>query len=114
MANDADRKVINGGFARTNRWRGRSGQSYELVAERFDTFSLDDAQLYLLAKGAHVLWVGSTDDLVGDPHSRARFRLALDCADRIFRLANGGAEAERLSTIWDLEGGELALEAVAA
>ena len=65
-----------------------------------------EAELYLIAKGSHVLWVGSTGELVGDPLSRSRFRLALDCADRVFRLLTPGAAAERLSTIWDLEGAE--------
>ena len=53
-----------------------------------------------------MLWVGSTGDLVSDPMSRSRFRLALDCADRVFRVKSRGAEGERYSTIWDLEGAE--------
>ena len=73
-----------------------------------------DAELYLLAKGSHVLWVGSTDELVGDPMSRSRFRLALDCADRVFRVVAPGAAAERLSTIWDLEGAAPIVSARAA
>jgi hypothetical protein len=36
--------------------------------------------------------------------SRTRFRLALDCADRAFRVRSSGAPDERLSTVWDLEG----------
>jgi hypothetical protein len=75
---------------------------------------MSDAELYLIAKGSHVLWVGSTDELVGDPMSRSRFRLALDCADRVFRLLSPGAAAERLSTIWDLEGAEPLTAAKAA
>ena len=43
-----------------------------------------------------------------------RFRLALDCADRVFRLLTPPV-GERYATIWDLEGGEpLVAEQVAA
>ena len=75
-----------------------------MVSENLDHFAMSDVELYVLAKGSHVLWVGSTGELVGDPMSRSRFRLALDCADRVFRVLSPGAVAERLSTIWDLEG----------
>ncbi|GHA26024.1 hypothetical protein GCM10007989_22170 [Devosia pacifica] len=69
-------------------------------------FSLNSDDLYVIAKGAHVLWVGSSEELVVDPQSRARFRLALDCADRAYRVCDCGSESARLSTIWDLEGAE--------
>ena len=75
-----------------------------MVSENLDHFAMSDVELYVLAKGSHVLWVGSTGELVGDPMSRSRFRLAFDCADRVFRVLSPGAAAERLSTIWDLEG----------
>lgn len=99
-------KSILQAFGRETHWLGRSGRSYDLVAEKLDAFGMEDADLYLIAKGNHVLWVGSTAELVSDPMSRSRFRLALDCGDRAFRLASRGAEADRLSTIWDLEGAE--------
>ena len=114
MANAVENRIVTGAFVRTTRWLGRSGRSYELVGENLDTFSMDDSALYLIAKGNHVLWVGSTGELVNDPLSRARFRLAMDCADRIFRLQQAGAEAERLSVISDLETGEPLPTAVAA
>lgn len=87
-------------------WRGRSGRNYALMSVGLDHFQLDDSALYLVAKGPLVLWVGSGDDLVGDASSRSRLRLALDCADRAFRVVSGSGEAERLTTIWDLEGAE--------
>jgi len=105
MTSRENSKVISAGFGRTNRWLGSSGRSYELISENLATFSVEDSALYLLAKGTLVLWVGSTGELVGDHLSRARFRLALGCADRVFRLASTGQDAERLSIISDLEGG---------
>lgn len=102
----SENRIVAHGFGRHSHWQGRSGRSYDLVSENLDHFAMGDAELYLIAKGNHVLWVGSTGELVGDPLSRSRFRLALDCADRVFRLLSPGATAERLSTIWDLEGAE--------
>lgn len=114
MAGIVDSNVVSHGFARPASWLGRSGRAYGLVGESLDHFAMGDAELYLIAKGGNVLWVGSTADLVNDPASRSRFRLALSCADRVFRLASPGAEADRLSTIWDLEGAEPMSGAVAA
>jgi hypothetical protein len=97
-------RIVTHGFNWHTSWQGRSGRAYGVVSENLEHFAMGDAELYLIAKGGHVLWVGSTGELVGDPMSRSRFRLALDCADRVFRLLSPGAAAERLSTIWDLEG----------
>jgi hypothetical protein len=87
-------------------WRGRSGRDYQLVGQTLDRFALEEDELYLIAKGRLVLWVGSSDDLVADSTSRSRFRLALDCADRVFRVETPGDELARITTIWDLEGAE--------
>lgn len=114
MAGTFDNRGMVQGFGRLSHWLGRSGRAYDLVGENLDRFAMADAELYLIAKGNHVLWVGSTGELVGDPMSRSRFRLALDCADRVFRLISPGAAAERLGTIWDLEGAEPAQDAQAA
>lgn len=97
-------RIVPRGFGRQTSWQGRSGRAYGVVSESLEHFAMGDAELYLMAKGSHVLWVGSTGELVGDPMSRSRFRLALDCADRVFRLLSPGVAADRLSTIWDLEG----------
>ena len=93
-----------------SQWQGRSGRAYALNAESLEHFAMAVTDLYLIAKGTHVLWVGSTEDLVADPMSRTRFRLALDCATSVFRL---DAPENRLSTIWDLEQAVPAPEAVA-
>lgn len=95
-------------------WRGRSGRDYQLAGETLDHFALDDDELYLIAKGTLVLWVGSSGDLVADPASRSRFRLALDCADRVFRVEIPGDDLARMTTIWDLEGAEPMAELSAA
>ena len=104
MAPSADIRVLSTPWSRTTLWQGRSGQVYELQIESLENFSVADDNLYLVAKGGHALWVGSTEELVGDPMSRTRFRLALDCADRVFRVRTASTANERLSTIWDLEG----------
>lgn len=109
-----ENRIVAHTFGRQSSWQGRSGRAYGLVSENPEHFAMSDADLYLVAKGNHVLWVGSTGELVSDPMSRTRFRLALDCADRVFRLSTPGAAAERLSTIWDLEGAEPLLGAQAA
>ena len=90
------------GGDRTNvvHWQGHSGRDYGLQPRAVDKFAMEEAELYLIAKGSHVLWVGSTQDLVADPMSRSRFRLALDCATNVFSLP---APEDRLATIWDLE-----------
>lgn len=85
------------------RWRGRSGRRFELVPENLDRFAMRDGELLILAKGNHVMWVGANEELVADPVSRARFRLAMSCADRAFSFPLVDLPGERLSTIWDLE-----------
>ncbi|KKC35841.1 hypothetical protein WH87_14800 [Devosia epidermidihirudinis] len=109
-----DSRIVTHGFGRQTNWLGRSGRAYDLIAENLERFAMGDTELYMIAKGSHVLWVGSTGELVTDPMSRTRFRLALDCADRVFRLISPRTEAERLSTIWDLEGAEPVSSAQAA
>jgi hypothetical protein len=81
-------------------WRGQSGNLYALRHENLASFAMTEADLYVIAKGTHVLWVGATQDLVDDPLSRQRFRLALDCATDVFALE---APENRVAAIWDLE-----------
>lgn len=114
MAPIADRTGPIPPHRRRTNWRGRSGRAYALAGESLERFALQGDALYLIAKGSLVLWVGSSEDLVADPMSRTRFRLALDCADRIYRVDETEDEATRLATIWDLEGAEPAAELSAA
>jgi len=93
-------------FTRSVNWQGKSGRAYLLSPDRFDSFALVPGNLYVVASGALVLWVGSIDDIVNDQQSRARFRLAMDCADRVFHLAAPADEVARMTLIWDLEGAE--------
>lgn len=95
-------------------WRGRSGRFYALTPLRLHDFALRDGELYLVALGNLVLWAGSADDIVHDSASRARFRLAVDCADRAFLVGAGNDPVERLTTVWDLEGAEPVTGVVAA
>jgi hypothetical protein len=87
-------------------WRGRSGQCYALQPMRFDSFALLGEGLFLLALGSAPLWVGTAADVIGDADNRSRFRLALDCADRVFSLETRADEAGRMAMVWDLEGAE--------
>lgn len=90
---------------RATHWQGVSGRLYGIVLESVDGFTLRENHLYIIAGPRAVLWVGSTAELVADPTSRTRFRHALGVAERIIRLKAPTEEAERLSTIVDLEGG---------
>lgn len=104
-----------GPAARLIAWRGRSGRLYALLPERIDSFSLSGDGLYLMAKGSNVLWAGGAGDVIADQQSRARFRLALVAADRVFRVAEERPDpTERMTTIWDLEGAEPQSGAAAA
>jgi len=100
--------------APTMRWRGRSGRQYTLRAARLDDFALRNNALYLVARGSLVLWAGSSDDVIHDANSRARFRLAIDCADRVFEVEAGADQVERMTAVWDLEGAEPLPEQAAA
>jgi hypothetical protein len=87
-------------------WRGRSGRHYGMEPVSLDRFILNTGELYLVALREIVLWVGSAEDLIADYQSRSRFRLAMDCADRVLRIDVVTDEVERATIIWDLEGGE--------
>jgi len=91
-------------FVRPVNWRGRSGRFYALSAESLDDFCLRNDDVYLVARGSLVLWAGSSRDVIDDAQSRARFRLALTCADRVFHVDSTDDDVERMTLIWDLEG----------
>jgi hypothetical protein len=95
-------------------WRGRSGRLYLLEPVRLGDFALRNNELYMIALGSHVLWTGSAEDVIQDATSRASFRLALDCADRAYRVDAAEDQVERMTTIWDLEGAEPVTGVVAA
>jgi hypothetical protein len=103
----AAQRVSTGiGLGRQVNWRGRSGRVYALAPEHLDGFALRGDAVHLLALGSNVLWVGGADEVINDAPSRARFRLALDCADRAFELAADGDGVARMTIVWDLEGAE--------
>ena len=99
-----DKTLSQQGFSRPVNWRGRSGRYYALSPERLDDFMLRGNELYLIARGTLVLWAGSAQDIIADPQSRARFRLALAAADRVFHVETSQDDIERMTVIWDLEG----------
>ncbi len=100
------------GLQRSTLWRGRSGRVYALATDRLADFALCGSELSLVARGNLVLWVGSLAEVVNDADSRARFRLALDCADRAFRMTAPSDAVDRATIIWDLEGAGPAVTAV--
>lgn len=102
----AERRLTAQAPLRQVNWRGRSGRFYALVQERLDAFALTTSGLYLLARGTVPMWVGTADDVINDAQSRARFRLALEAADRAFLVESPGDELSRMTTVWDLEGAE--------
>jgi len=95
-----------GAVSRTFNWRGKSGRAYPLTLRRIEDFLLETGTLYVVANGAMVLWVGTDADVINDQQSRARFRLAIDCADRVFSLDTPLDDVEKMTLVWDLEGAE--------
>ena len=87
-------------------WRGRSGRFYALTPLPIDRFALDSPDLYLLARGADVLWVGTEAEIIGDAAQRAAFRAALRIANAAFRVAAPAVEIDRVTMAWDLEEAE--------
>ena len=106
MIVDFEHRKIAKASTPANLWRGRSGALHPFVAEPLDSFGLDPSVLHVIAGGPLVLWVGSATDIVADASSRARFRLAMSCADRVFAVAAPTDEVARATMIWDLEGAE--------
>jgi hypothetical protein len=87
-------------------WQGRSGRLYALSCLRLGDLALSNSELCLIARGSSVLWVGSASEVIGDQSSRARFRLALENAERAFVLPAPSDEVTRMTLIWDLEGAQ--------
>ncbi|MDC9826440.1 hypothetical protein PRN20_22110 [Devosia sp. ZB163] len=106
MVPTLDRTLLQHAMAHPVNWRGRSGRYYALEPLRLEDFRFAGDELYLIALGPHVLWAGGAADLVEDAVSRARFRLAMDCADRVFHVETSTDAIERLTVVWDLEGAE--------
>lgn len=106
MASGAERRLAVMPLPRQVNWRGRSGRFYALMPERLDSFHLVGEDLFLLARGTLPVWVGSAFDVINDAQSRARFRLALEAADRAFAVDVEADEVTRMTVVWDLEGAE--------
>jgi len=88
-------------------WLGRSGRSYALVPEQIEDFVLEGRDLYVIAEGEKLRWIGTAGDLIQDQVSRARFREAVKVASSVLRLSNAGNDVERMTAVWDIEGGHL-------
>lgn len=92
--------------AQATNWRGRSGRFYAMAALPLDRFALEDDELYLLARGVDVLWVGTKAEVVADAARRAAFRTALRFANAAFRIEAPASDVDRMTMAWDLEGAE--------
>jgi hypothetical protein len=92
--------------ARATNWRGRSGRFYALTPLPIDRFGLVGDDLFLLARGPDVLWVGSEAEVVGDAARRAGFRAALRFANGAFRITPPDNAIDRMAMALDLEGAE--------
>ena len=104
MASVAERRVDpESSFAQVCNWRGASGRLYALTPDQIDAFALSGTDLYVVAEGPSVSWVGSAGDLIGDATSRARFRQAMQHADAVFHTIAPTGDVERMTLAWDLE-----------
>ena len=103
MASVAERRVDPESFAQVCNWRGASGRLYALTPDQIDAFALSGTDLYVVAEGPSVSWVGSAGDLIGDATSRARFRQAMQHADAVFHTIAPTGDVERMTLAWDLE-----------
>jgi len=106
MTVSGERRIVALAMPRQVNWRGRSGRLYALRPERLESFALTSAGLHMLARGNVPIWVGAAHDVIHDPASRARFRLALEAADRAFSVEAADDELSRMTVVWDLEGAE--------
>ncbi len=96
------------GLVRHIKWQGRSGRFYPLVQERLDDFVLLEHDLYVIAEGENLRWIGTADDLISDGSSRDKFRAAVKVASSILRFSDEKSELGRMRAAWDIEGGHLA------
>lgn len=87
-------------------WVGRSGRRYHFTRESSEGFVLIEGDLYLLAEGQAVRWVGSARDLIEEQGSRARFRDAVARGAAVYRMPAPQDDLARLTAVWDLECGE--------
>ncbi len=96
------------GLAQPIKWQGRSGRFYPLVQEKLDDFVLLEHDLYVIAQGDDLRWIGTVDDLISDGSSRDRFRAAVKVASSVLRFSDEKSELGRMRAAWDIEGGHLA------
>ncbi|NOZ31967.1 MAG: hypothetical protein GXP01_02595 [Alphaproteobacteria bacterium] len=99
-------------------WVGHSGRHYLLAPVALSHMSLVDGSIYLLSRcnlaNEHALWVGTEDNLIKDPFSRALFRSALAKADHAYRLPMPDDDLGRLTALWELDGASRLLKRSAA
>lgn len=100
-------KVTEKPDERAVKWRGRSGRYYALFQEQLENFVLTGRDLYVITEGDRPAWIGTAGDLIEDQRSRARFRAAVKVASSVLRLSDSGNDVQRMTTIWDLEGGQM-------
>ena len=86
-------------------WTGQSGRHYRLVPDSLPGFQLSDSRVHVLVCGIEVLWAGSAGEVVNDPHSRSRFRAAMEREVAVYRLEPTPDEDLRAMVAWDIVNG---------
>ena len=86
-------------------WTGQSGRHYRLVPDSLPGFQLSDSQVHVLVCGDVAIWAGSAGEVVNDPHSRARFRAAMERDVVVYRLEPTPEEDVRAMVAWDIVNG---------
>ncbi len=89
-------------------WIGQSGRRYRLVPVSFSGFQLRDGEVHVLVAGSDALWAGSAGDVVADPLSRSRFRVAINRDVAVYRLEPTPEEDMRVMIAWDIANGHAA------
>lgn len=83
-------------------WIGHTGRQYRLLPESVSGFQLSETAVHVLVVGGEALWSGSAADVVADPHSRSRFRTAMDRDVSVYRIEPTPEADARIGVSWDI------------
>ena len=86
-------------------WTGQSGRHYRLMPDSLPGFQLSDNHVHVLVCGDEAVWAGSAGEVVNDPHSRARFRAAMERDVVVYRLEPTPEADVRAMVAWDIVNG---------
>ncbi len=95
-------------------WHGGTGKDYPVDEMDLESFTLDDASIYLLAADNRAVWIGGARDLIEDNNSRSQFRQAIKLATAAYKMPCPPREYQRTGLISDLLSGHLNMKTFAA